>query len=309
MAIQINSCGAGGIRLWQAPDQPDILGKDGSFGNIEWTSDEIYHHLYDPLEKIYPWKIRKVYLGKDTSGTYSMYAWELVPEQYEKTVFLQAGVHAIETEGYFALARMIHLICEGADERLRYLRDNVRFLIVPMVSVWGISRKGSYAQIMSPERYQKCMHNVLGINSNRDFWECRLQETVNVRNYFDSHASEIDFMFDFHTTTRSDWGGYLLPFPDGLDVRFAVKLVQVSSMLYQKNCAGLVPVAFMGNDGNYPTSPITSSFSTGFHRQYQIPSSTLEHSDYVFDDVLGTSVCMTRAVELYTNHLLAFLEC
>ena len=38
-----------------------------------------------------------------------MTAWKFTPERYEKTVYLQAGVHAIEIEGYFGLARLMNL--------------------------------------------------------------------------------------------------------------------------------------------------------------------------------------------------------
>ena len=308
MKIQANPYGTGTIRLWKPPIQPDIWGEEDSFANIEWTSDEIDRYLYEPLKELYHYHIQKIQIGQDTSGTCAMYAWELTPPHYEKTVYLQSGVHAIETEGYFGLARLIRLICEGTDERLKAVRDHVRFLIGPMVSVWGITHKGNYQQIMSLERYEKCPHNVLGINPNRDFWDCRLQETLNVKQYFAAHASEIDFMFDLHTTTMPEWGAYLLPYPDRLDTKYITKLVQINSMLYLENCDFQTPIAYMGDDSRYPTAPITSGFAAGFHHLYQIPGSTLEHSDYVFDSILGSSVCMTRAVELYGNHLLAFLE-
>lgn len=301
------SLGKDKIRLWIPKAQPDILGGARSFGNIEWTSDEIYRNLYEPLESSYPYDVKRVYLGKETSGTYDMFAWEFTPEHYDTTVYIQSGVHAIETEGYFGLARLLTLICSGEDERLRTLRDHVRFFVVPMVSVYGISRKGSRQQFMSEERYEKCLHNVLGINSNRDFYDCRLKETENVRRYFEERAEQIDFVFDFHTTTNEDWGAYLLPYPDGMDTAYITRAVQVNAMLFARNCDESIPIAYMGDESRYPTGPIQSGFMAGFFRAYHIPGGTVEHSDYIFDRELGTSVCMTRAVELYANHLLAFV--
>ena len=293
------------LKLWIPDTQPDILGKTESFGNIEWTSDEIYEHLYDPLLEKYPYKAEKVSLGFETTGKYPMYAYEFTPDQYEKTVYIQSGVHCIETEGYFGLARLLHLITEGCDERMIALRDHVRFLIVPMVSVWGISEKGSYAHIMSEDRYDGCPHNAVRVNSNRDFYEEKAQETVNVKNYFRKNAAAIDLMFDFHTTTQPEWGAYLLPYPTGLDTITTARLVQVDSMLYQKNCTPDMPIAYMGDEAHYPTAPITSGFLSGFFKEYGIPGSVIEHSDYIFDKVLGTETAMTRAVELYGNQVLA----
>lgn len=285
------------LRLWIADEQPDILGNKDSFGDIAWTSDEIYEHLYEPLRAKYPSWVKRVSLGADTSGRYAMYAYEFTPEKWEKTVYIQSGVHFVETEGFFGLARLMHLIAEPTNERFAYLREKVRFLVVPMVSVWGISNSKTR------------QHNVLGINSNRDYYDCKLSETVNVKNYFASHADNIDFMFDFHTTTTADWGAYLLAYPDGLDTAVITRLVQIASMLYGRNCPPDTPVAYMGDEGRYPTSPITSSFTAGFFKEYHVPGSTLEHSDFIFDNALGTKVCMTRAIELYANHVFAAVGC
>lgn len=298
-----------GVKLWSADTQPDILGKENSFADIEWTSSQIYENLYEPLRNKYPQWVRREFIGKDTSGECDMYAYEYTPKHWENTIYIQSGVHVIETEGYFGLARLMQLIAEPQNERFAWLRENVRFLIVPMVSVWGISHKGSYQQIMSEQRYEKCLQNVLGINSNRDFYDCRLSETVNVKNYVAKHADEIDAMFDFHTTTMPEWGAYLLPYPDNIGYCVATKLVQIDAMLYQKNCGSDVPIAYMGDESHYPTMPITSSFLAGFYKQYGVPGSTIEHSDYIFDSALGTSVCITRAVELYANHVFAAVGC
>ena len=292
------------INLWQSVPQPDILGNSDSFGNITWTSDEIIENLYEPLRKQYPQWVNREKIGMDTTQKYEMYAYSFTPKQWKKTVYIQSGVHSMETEGYFGLARLMHLIANEDEPRLKWLRENVLFFVFPMVSVWGISNKGSYEQLMSADRYVKCLHNVLGINPNRDFYECQLAETKNVKKYFASKANEIDVMFDFHTTTNINWGAYLLPYPDNLDCEFLDRLVKINKMLYRENCTSDIPIAYMGDESHYPTTPINSSFMGGFHKLYNISGSTIEHSDYIFDSVLGTSVCMTRAVELYANHIM-----
>ena len=39
-----------------------------------------------------------------------------------------------------------------------------------------------------------------------------------------------------------------------------------------------------------------------------VPMCTLEHSDFVFDSSLGTSIAITRAIELYLNHIMLGLD-
>ena len=136
MASVSNPNQTGLIKLWEPEYQPDILGRADSFGDITWTSDEIYENLYEPLRRQYPQWCSRVKIGMDTSGKYEMYAYSFTPEQWKKTVYIQSGVHAIETEGYFGLARMMHLIANSGSPRMKWLRENVRFLVVPMVSVF-----------------------------------------------------------------------------------------------------------------------------------------------------------------------------
>ena len=134
--------------LWEPEIQPDILNHKGSFGNIEWNYSEYIENIYEPLRKKYPDYITRHSIGFDTSGEYEMWAYEFTPEKYTKTVYLQSGVHVIETDAYFGLARLLTLISDRADERLSFIRDNIRLLVIPVVSVWGISKRGSYEDIM-----------------------------------------------------------------------------------------------------------------------------------------------------------------
>ena len=42
------------FKLWEPKTQPDILGKEGSFGNIEWDYPTFIENIYEPLRKKYP---------------------------------------------------------------------------------------------------------------------------------------------------------------------------------------------------------------------------------------------------------------
>lgn len=64
-----------------------------------------------------------------------------------------------------------------AKNKLPDLRTKVRFLAVPIVSVYGVSEKTEADSIV--KRYD-IPQIFLGINSNRDCYECRLTETRNI---------------------------------------------------------------------------------------------------------------------------------
>lgn len=293
--------------LWLPEEQPDILGKQDSFGNIEWTYPEIIDHLYEKLRTDHPDHITRHCIGKDSSGKYDIYAYKFGSDRAQKTIYLQSGVHCIETEGYFGLARVMQLVYSSkADERLKAMRENTRFIVVPAVSVYGISVKGSLENVMGAARYQ-IPHNIHKINPNRDFYTLQAEETRAVRNFIASRAAEIDFAFDLHTTTMPEWNAYLFVWPDGVDRAITEEHMALNEALYTKNKPSFPP-AYMGPESSYPAGAIQGSFTDGLFNEFHIPALTVEHSDYVFDKTLGTSRAITRAVELYMNHILMEAE-
>ena len=153
----------------EIPLQPDFS------AHIMCGSDELVNKFYEPLRQAYPNYISRTMIGTDTSGQYQMWLYDFCPERYEACVFLQSGVHPIETEGYLGLARIMKMIAEN---ELPDLRSKVRFLVIPVVSVYGISKKAQADSII--KRYD-IPHNVLGINGNRDCYGRRLNETKNVK--------------------------------------------------------------------------------------------------------------------------------
>ena len=294
------------FNLWEPKKQPDILGNAESFGNIEWTYPEFIDNIYEPLRKKYPDYVSRRSIGFDTTNEYEMWAYEFTPKNYSKTVYLQSGVHVIETDAYFGLGRLLTLICEGRDERLSYIRNNVRLLVVPVVSVWGISNKGSYEDIMGKGRW-KIPHNSVLVNSNRDFADKKVKETINVANYVAKYAKDICFTVDCHSTTETGWGAYLLPYTNGMPDNLAKKLCYVNVSLYEKHTTDY-PMAFMGEEVNYPRPGLVNTFIGGICEAFGIHGVTIEHNDYIYDDRLGTSLAMTLSVELIGNHLLQICE-
>ncbi len=295
------------FNLWDPGFQPDILNNKDSFGNIEWTYADIIENIYEALRKEFPNYINRKIIGRDSSGQYDIFAYEFCPPHYQKTIYIQSGVHCLETEGYFGLARLMYLICHDFDERLTEMKSKIRFLVVPCVSVYGVSKKGTIENIMSCERYA-IPNSIYGINPNRDFYDLKCEETRAVRSYVAENSDKISVCFDFHTTTMPDWNAYLLIWPDGMKDNLTVSHENINNMLYEKNKPEFKK-AFMGPESKYPTDAIKGSFTGGFFNEFNINSYTVEHSDYVFDKKLGTSKAMTKAVELYGNHVLFEAGC
>ena len=97
--------------LLEIPLQPDFS------AHIMCGSDELVNKFYEPLRQAYPNYISRTMIGTDTSGQYQMWLYDFCPECYEACVFLQSGVHPIETEGYLGLARMMEMISKNLSVR------------------------------------------------------------------------------------------------------------------------------------------------------------------------------------------------
>lgn len=281
--------------LLDIPLQPDFS------ADIMCGSDEIINKFYEPLRHAYPDYISRTMIGTDTSGRYPMWLYDFCPQSYDACVFLQSGVHPIETEGYLGLARIMEMI---ANNELPDLRARVRFLVIPIVSVYGVSKKAEADSII--KRYD-IPHNLLGINSNRDCYEHRLSETQNVLSVIEKYKDVIDFGFDLHTTTTEDWGDYLTVYPDNLPHQKEV--VWLNDLLRSRNVKGRPErIVYRGSSSEYPTGSNAAAYASYITEKMGIPMCTLEHSDFAFDSALGTSIAITRAVELYLNHIILALN-
>ncbi|MBE6594171.1 MAG: hypothetical protein E7644_00070 [Ruminococcaceae bacterium] len=173
---------------WLTPAPAGHLrGGAGSFGDWQWSADELYAHLYEPLRQKYPTYITRSRIGKDQTGTYDMWQYTFAPEGFEQTLFITACLHGPEIDGYFGLTRFLQLLVEedGTHPGLHYLRTKVRLIVIPVVNV--------YAAATGHER-----RNSAGVDLNRDFGEQTQAETVNVLQLLGQHQHEVAAVIDFH---------------------------------------------------------------------------------------------------------------
>lgn len=137
--------------VWLPPEQPD-------YSDVErqYTAAQFLEYFWEPLRRENPDITREV-LGRDASNSYDIYAYTFTPPQYEKTFLITASMHGEEILGQMAVYRfMWHLTHDSpTNPQLNYLRERVRFVVVPMVNPWAVDRN---------ER-----HNVNGVDLNRNF--------------------------------------------------------------------------------------------------------------------------------------------
>lgn len=313
------------------PD-PNVVKAVDDFDTL--TSDEFVEKYYESLRSRYPDYIRRKNIGKDDSGLYDMWCYEFVPENYKKTIYIQAGIHGRnEFESYYGTGIMMNLIADASDSEdphLKNLRDNVRFIVVPIVNVYDVTERANAKKgVTSRTTYSP--RNSNNINLNRDWIETpKSQEIRNIKSLLAQYDySTISFAFDEHTDPEGipGWGGYLLSYADGMPDFINNRLLDVNNYLYDKNITGQgisLIKAFMGCKSDYPASSAEwrnrtddntykkstnnwKSCSLGFYRDLGIYSSTIEHGARKFG-AAGSQIEMLRAVELYVNHVCVQVE-
>ena len=169
-----------------------LNGGEGAFGDWHWSAEELSHHLLEPLRERHPDYITRSCIGRDQTDTYDMWQYTFAPADYEQTLFLTAGLHGPEIDGYFGLIRFLQLLCaeDGTHPGLHYVRTKVRLIVIPVVNV--------YAAATGHER-----RNAAGVDLNRDFAEHSQAETVNVLWLLHQYKREVAVLIDFHGSHKN----------------------------------------------------------------------------------------------------------
>ena len=283
-------------------------------GDISWTSSQIIDRIYEPLREKYPEYITRENIGKDASGNYDMWCYVFSHDYYDRTVYIQGGTHSAETEGYWAVCRFVQLLCDHHSEyaELEELYQTTRFVVVPIVNVYGVSTKGQYIE-GSYGYNSNSWHmsvNANGVNLNRDGNDESQIETVNIHRNFDKYVDEsLVLAIDSHTTTMRTWGDYLFVC-EGTGSQIA-RMLRTNTYLLNANTKDRpTNNVFMGLSKDYPIGyPNTTSYGiTGSFIQYfnskGVKALTTEWSDYVYDESIGTDIAITRATENLVNQII-----
>lgn len=286
---------------WFIPEEVGSIGVDCTFGNFMWTSEEVITNLYEPVRERHPEYITRTVIGKDQSGAYDMYGYIYAPENYEVTMFLSGGMHANEETGYYALAKLMQLISDATPEQqqLYTLRQKVRFVVVPIINVWGVSQPHDGSGGVTTARIRK---NSTETDLNRDFGNLSQQESKNVDAFFAQYAGETSIAMDFHTAKTAGialWFNFI-NFTDN-----AVANYKTTNHMYHR----YMELGYAQKQTDITHIPGSyrkdSKYIEGrLWNEYGVPTITVE---YVVNDIFPnkfSSEAVTLAVETYGNFII-----
>lgn len=189
------------------------------------TSDEFLANYWDCYIQDYDdgYTVTKKILGRDESNTYDIYEYTFTPKKYSRTVMLSAGVHPPELPAEFGLAYFMKYVMEKTSVDFKWLRNNVRFKVIPIVQPWGFNQ-----DILSYE-------NVNGVNLNKN-WDVdhvwtedhafggagsngtepySEAETRILVNWVNENAYKADLWIDCHTDSQGQGNGQRIHYVTG----------------------------------------------------------------------------------------------
>lgn len=113
----------------------------GNVKRADWSATDKYlyydflAHYYDGyVNETSSYKATKRSLGSDASNMgYELFEYDFQPAKYSKVVMLSAGMNTCETGGIWGLATFIKALMTSNEEGFRFLRENVRFKVLPII--------------------------------------------------------------------------------------------------------------------------------------------------------------------------------
>jgi hypothetical protein len=287
---------------WYVPGPVGSLeDAEGGFADYHWSSQQVVDNLYEPYRAKYPDYISRAHLGKDQTGEYDMYGYIYTPETYKTTFFLTGGVHPNEEAGYYSLAKLMQLICDAVDETDPFyiLRKNVRFVVIPVVNVWGVSQDHS---MEDKEHRKRIRRNSEDVDLNRDFGDVTQQETKNVLEFFRPYADSAEFAMDFHNSGLENcslWYNFI-----NSTVNSQVNYKVTNHMYHRLMELGLcekVPNIAKIPGGYYKASKYLEG---RIWNEFDVPTITVEHVINSTFPQRFSEECLTLGVETYGNFII-----
>lgn len=156
--------------------------------------------LWDEFLASVPNRVTKEIIINDTSDTFPIYKFVITPKDFKKTIFLVAGMHGNEYEAYWGLLRLMKELYKDEQRNitLNQLRDNVRFIIIPVLNPYGMQndlRRNS--QGIDANYNYDLDRNVYTIFSGP--YAFSSNEPKAVKLVCDEYEGEIDAHIEYHT--------------------------------------------------------------------------------------------------------------
>lgn len=129
----------------------------------KYTYYDFLAHYYDGyVGKTDGYSVTKKSLGSDASNSgYELFEYDFCPLAYKKVVMLSAGMNTCETGALWGLATFIKAMMTSDEEGFKFLRENVRFKVLPMICPSSFDK----ATLAYP--------NANGVRINKNFDYCR----------------------------------------------------------------------------------------------------------------------------------------
>lgn len=257
-------------------------------------SDKIL--FFENILDSYPAEVEKINIGKSYNDLYEVDAYIVTPEKYTVTISVDAHCHGNEKYnpvGMFAI--LAELAKPYLHPFMQWLRENVRWIIIPCVS---------------PVGYVNHTRNINGVNPNRNTdyrWATQTdankgaapysqRETKNVRDFFINYIDEIDFHISCHDIPATNTMAYSPA--TNRDLAWKNKIHDVSRWLAKINDVG---------NPRLPYDVEGGTISNMFNEVFGIPAMTPEHVPSYWDRMgIDLDTHVAKSAEQITAYLCMF---
>jgi hypothetical protein len=280
-------------------------------GTGELNADTIKYEdiikLYDKLvEKNYGYVSRRL-LGKDSSGTYDIYAYDFTASNPLDTIVIDANIHGGNTSNggdpkdcAIAIYYCMKKICEEwkNDKILCTLRKEYNISVIPVANPWGFDNNSRY--------------NSNGVDCNRNFsWNWRAENSTFGTAPFSEKESQYirDNLIDRQNSLKNKGCRVkcYIPFhnygDNNITPQFPFSVASTSPMVsaFKKVSYFLcTKYGYQFKEGTV-TNPKASSADNYAERILGIPTGTPEFPIFRNDGHFRDSFAITQQVEYYLN--------
>ncbi|WP_448861680.1 DUF2817 domain-containing protein [Dorea sp.] len=281
-------------------DEPEKI----PVGDDALSYDDFIGRTWEVLRGQYPNEITREIICKDTSNTFNIYKYIFQPKFYKKTVFLCAGMHGDEYEGFWGLYRFMELLYNKSYkiDGLRRIRHDVRFVIIPALNPYGITHKQRYNSENADPNYN---YDVRFSDSNyRHSGTVPFQynEVKAVKTILEEYGKEIVLHCEFHTDPyQAEVGNYV----ECLSESILYKPLYNLTLDNRANLKEKYNFTATYSNVVYPT--MGSNVFRYMEEVWNIPSAIIEASVGFFANS-GTEKQMKSVVEWYVNAIIELIH-
>lgn len=193
---------------WIAPQQ------DSGFDMRAWTYNQ-WIAAYDALVAVEPKLTKHRYedasgqpIVNPVAGSYELYHYKFEPENYTRTIFMQAQIHGNERDSRLTLYRMIEILINKRG-RFGYtawqdIYNNCRLIIIPVGSPWGNDNNNARTPyradlLVNANRTYDFNHSPVNESGSGGAVPFDIAESQHSRDVILKYGAEnIDYAIDYH---------------------------------------------------------------------------------------------------------------